>query len=118
MTRAERERALRNGGPHAPRCVCPKCGTRRDAYAEEVEFLRSCGLGDGEILRRLNTTATALSRALYRADRPDLARPFERIARGSRRNGTCRDCGTATNRVSSVRCVPCGYTYRESRRAA
>ena len=57
---------------------------RRHIYVEDVEFLREQGAGDAEILTQLKVTAHALSRGLYRAGRPDLGRPFARIAKAAR----------------------------------
>lgn len=57
---------------------------RRDYYAEDVEFLRQGGCGDVEILRSLNVNAGQLMRALYRAGRADLARPFAAMEKRQR----------------------------------
>jgi hypothetical protein len=46
---------------------------------EEVAFLHMCGVSAYEWAARLGMTNGALSRALYRAGRADLARPVERI---------------------------------------
>lgn len=70
-----------------------RTGKLPDVYVEEVVFLRSCGSSDRAILTALGVSAAALSRALYRADRADLARPFNRIQRQERRSG-CPSCGS------------------------
>ena len=48
---------------------------------EEVEFLRDLGLGTERICERLKMKPAAIGRALYRAERPDLGRPFNALDR-------------------------------------
>lgn len=87
-------------------------------YAEEVEFLVSCGTSHHEILARLGATSTAVAKGLRRAGRPDLARPFDAI-RGHERaaNKTC-ECGAPVLTYRAVRCFDCGHRVRvETRRA-
>jgi hypothetical protein len=91
--------------------------TEHQAYTvEEVEFLRSCGTSHAEIVTRLDTTPGALAKALDRAGRPDLARPFWTIRR-RQMSGTCHDCGATTSHPSYTRCQRCGHVARvETRR--
>lgn len=53
---------------------------------EDVAWLAEQGESAQSICERLNTTAAALSRLLYRHKRPELARPFEAIVRQQRPN--------------------------------
>jgi len=52
--------------------------TKRDMYAEEVEHLLSFGTPIPAILKALGVTPSALSKALYREGRTDLANPIAR----------------------------------------
>lgn len=53
---------------------------RRQDVAGYVEYLRDClGLEPEKWVAEMGTTSFALARRLYRAGRPDLARPVERI---------------------------------------
>jgi hypothetical protein len=87
----------------------------RDYYAEEVEFLLSCGESPRTILDRLGVTAANLERALQRAERHDLARRFGKRAlqpgRGRHKRGQCVDCGTSVWDTSE-RCRPCEVSNR------
>jgi hypothetical protein len=86
----------------------------RDYYAEEVEFLTSCGESPRVILQRLNVTAVALNRALHREGRHDLARLFgsrEFIPRDRAKRGRCMDCQTPVYEANS-RCRPCSDRHR------
>jgi hypothetical protein len=75
------QRWLRHGDP-----MTARPSRRRDLLLEDVAWLFSCGESAEEVCRRLDKAAATISRAAYRAGRPDLARPFERIAvRASRR---------------------------------
>lgn len=87
--------------------------TPRDVVVEEVLFLSAAGVPAPEVLNRLGMTATAVSRALQRSERYDLARPFQTIARSGypRRTRTCADCGTRIC-VESTRCRSCEVTHR------
>jgi hypothetical protein len=79
---------------------------------EEVEFLRSCAVSDAEIVRRMGTTAGALGKALRRAGRADLARPFESLYARTRAVGRRCECGAPIASLSGKRCVPCGHRAR------
>lgn len=84
---------------------------RQEEYVEEVEFLRSCGISDPQILVKLNVTASALYRGLYRAGRPDLARAFgplqkRQYPRRDRRTGVCPECRGQCNYRSRI-CRDC-----------
>jgi hypothetical protein len=65
---------------------------RRADVLDEVQFLREVGESDAAICARLDMTPAAVARALQRAGRPDLARPFEQL-RERPLPGTCRFCG-------------------------
>lgn len=87
----------------------------RDYYAEEVDFLVSCGESAHAILERLGVTGVALNRALYREGRNDLARLFgskEFIPRG---HGSCLDCATRIH-TASKRCRDCEFVRRYGHR--
>lgn len=76
----------------------PKIGP---IYVEEVEFLRSCGISDLEVLTSLHVTASTLARALYREGRADLANPFARIDQKERHRKTCQTCGDTNVQLRS-----------------
>lgn len=59
---------------------------KRDMYVEEVEFMLDGSTSPHQILKALDVTAGNLSRALRRAERPDLARLFERVRWVERRS--------------------------------
>ena len=48
---------------------------------EDVLWLLDCGEGAETICTRLNKRPLAITRAMYRAGRPDLGRTFERLTR-------------------------------------
>lgn len=77
-------------------------------YVEEVVFLRSCGTSDHEILHALHVTPAALSRALYREGRKDLAAPFARI-QWRERSAICPQCGGPRDALARNRT---GLCYR------
>lgn len=79
----------------------------RDTYAEEVEFLRSCGLSPERIAERLGVTPGNLNRALYRAGRNDLARMFNPATKQARRH-PCVHCGAPCDQKVS-RCWDCRW---------
>ena len=85
--------------------------TRHEAV-EEVEFLTSCGESPERIIERLGTTATALAKSLRRADRPDLARPFECIRNKQRAEGRTCACGNPIKTYHHNRCWDCGQRAR------
>lgn len=68
-------------------------GPVAQGYVEDVEFLVSTGETAPAIAARLGRAPATLSRALYRAGRADLARPFERLAQAVRAPGVCAFCG-------------------------
>lgn len=91
--------------PHKARGLCTRCYARearcgtltswpslmagwtikRQEVATYVEYLRdSLGLDPEKWAAEMGTSETALARRLYRAGRPDLARPLERINKQNR----------------------------------
>ena len=86
--------------------------TRRADLVEDVEFLLQHGADLDEVSKRLGRSVGALARGLYRAGRPDLARPFERL-RKYRERGACEDCCAETSRFGR-RCVPCSLRNRRA----
>jgi hypothetical protein len=86
----------------------------RDAYVEEVEFLRSCGCTPAQILDRLHVAPGTLTRALYREGRPELARLFGSAAQTARRR-QCVHCGQPCD-TKTTRCWSCRFP--DSRNAA
>ena len=60
---------------------------RRSAVVERVEDWVACYGPDGAA-RRYPASAASTARLLYRAGRPDLAAPFERVAGAERRART------------------------------
>ena len=100
-----------------PRKYCSTaCATqaslRRDAIAEDVEWLLSAGVGHTEIAARLKLKPGSVARALYRAGRPDLARPFNSLHVRSR-DRQCVDCGGRCSHTST-RCTACGIAARNA----
>jgi hypothetical protein len=81
------------------------------ADIEEVEFLTRFGLGTDDIARRLGKQPGSLARSLYRAGRPELARPFWRQGRAERASMSCADCG-ATIWRGALRCRACAVKHR------
>lgn len=54
---------------------------RRADVVQDAEELLAAGEIAEAAARRMGMTAGAIARSLYRADRPDLARPFQAAAR-------------------------------------
>lgn len=79
----------------------------RDSYAEEVEFLTSCGVTPLQIPTRLGVKPPTLNRALYRAGRPELARLFGPEVTRSRKR-TCQHCGGPCDQKYN-RCFDCRW---------
>jgi hypothetical protein len=92
--------------------------TRTRAYrpkaeiVEEVEHMLSCSESPTAIAERLGLLAGSVARALYRAERPDLAVRFE-AARRATRGKPCVECGQWVRTHQASRCKPCGYKERE-----
>lgn len=76
--------------------------TGGDALAAEVDHLLSFGFRAPYIADRLHRSPVALSRAMYRAGRKDLAHLFDVLVRESRRH-TCVDCGRPIS-FTATRC--------------
>lgn len=94
--------------------------TPRDVVLEEVEHLLGFGDRPRRIAAQLGMQPEAIARALYRADRPDLARAFERI-RGPRRTKRsprpthpCPGCGGQASR-NAAQCRSCTARDRPRR---
>lgn len=60
---------------------------RRADLVCELEVLLGAGVSAENVAHRLGIRPATLSRRMYRARRPDLARPFERVANRERRSG-------------------------------
>lgn len=88
----------------------------RDYYAEEVEHLTSFGLHPEATAARIGVSVQTLARALYREQRPDLARPFERLHNQERARGRVCACGNRIGSHRAFRCHPCGIRARGSNR--
>ena len=89
--------------------------TNREVLAEETEHLLSFGLSHEEVAARLGTNIGALARQLYRAERPDLAAPFERLRKHGERAKVCADCGAKCShyqRGEVTRCRVCAQRAR------
>lgn len=82
----------------------------RVEVVEEVQFLLDCGEKPTGVAAHLGMRPSSVSRALYRAARPDLARLFHRGVKD--RPGRCRDCGCGVSR-SAARCNTCAAYERE-----
>lgn len=80
------------------------------ATIEEVEFLTEAGESLTAIAQRLDLKPSALSRRLYRAERPDLAAPFGNLRTRSGK-GSCGSCGAPVWQ-GNRRCFPCGIRER------
>lgn len=87
-------------------------------YVEEVEFLTSLGVSSNEILTRLGTTTTAITKGLRRAGRPDLARPFDRLRGLERAAGRVCACGAPVKSHRRSQCFACGHKQRVRTRRA
>lgn len=61
--------------------ACSHRTAKRDMYADEVEFLLDGGTSPDRVLASLGLKPANLARALRRANRPDLALPFDRLAK-------------------------------------
>lgn len=57
---------------------------KRNDRAEDVAELFSWGVTPERVTERLGVTAGTLARSLYRAGRPDLAKPFEHLVNRDR----------------------------------
>lgn len=79
---------------------------------EDVEEMIQAGRGTAEILKRLDTSAAALTRYLYRKQRPDLARPFTHELYHSRKD-LC-SCGTKKHHASTL-CLDCSQKRNRGR---
>ena len=77
--------SLKCGAKYRGTRTLSSAATERRYVAEEVVHLLDLGASPAAIVRALNTNPIALSRRLYRAGRPDLAKPFERIRHHSKR---------------------------------
>lgn len=60
--------------------TCARC-----QQVDEVETLLAAGEAATQIANQIGRTVGAMSRFLYRQNRPDLARPFEQEARAAER---------------------------------
>lgn len=58
---------------------------RREAQRDDVLFLLEQGASPAEVADRLNTTASALARTMYRQGLHEVAQLFDREARRARR---------------------------------
>jgi len=72
---------LRNEAHAKPVLTVKEAAHLREQRIAEVERLLKAGGAPADIAERLDTTAGALSVALYRAGRRDLARPFAALKR-------------------------------------
>lgn len=86
--------------------------TPRAVVLEEVEFMLGFGERPNRIADALGLKEGSVSKALYRAGRPDLAVKFERAR--PERNHPCVDCGSHVSNPRAPRCRPCGYVQREA----
>ena len=89
--------------------------TRRADLVEDVEFLIQYGATPDEVATRLGRTVGAIARGLYRSERPDLARPFERLRKERDRAKVCADCGAKCShyqRGEVTRCRVCAQRAR------
>jgi hypothetical protein len=80
---------------------------RRDKLLAEIERLQQIGLPPERWPADLGMTEAALARALYRAGRNELARPFNRTtawARDNRIDGSCKRCGGPKRRINRHYC--------------
>ena len=85
---------------------------------EDVEFLLTGGESPTRIPSRLGLSGTAITRSMYRASRPDLARLFEPLAWRERPRGTCRICDGQTSKPTITTCWPCRYSPENTQRNA
>lgn len=79
----------------------------------EVLRLELLKLPPRRIVEELDTTPAALERALQRAGRHDLARPFGQLKERDLR-GPCLDCGKPRDR-KATRCATCNRRHRWGR---
>lgn len=80
---------------------------RRDGWAEDCDWLASFGVAPSEWPGRLGTTVAGLAKALYRAGRPDLARPLSAAYHRE-----------LARRPSGGHCVVCGLPLTVGQRLA
>ena len=88
-------------------CYQAAVQARRDNLLEDVEFMHDNGASPHEIAARLGKTPETISRAMYRAGRPDLATVFAAPRRRDRKH-PCIDCGEPVSRKAK-RCVKCAH---------
>ena len=77
---------LRNEAHAKPVLTVKEAARLKEERIAEVERLLKEGESPASIVERLDTTANALSVALYRAGRRDLARPFAALTRKTTNN--------------------------------
>ena len=77
---------LRNEAHAKPVLTAKEAAHLREQRIAQVERLLKAGDAPADIVERLDTTANALSVALYRAGRRDLARPFAALKRKTNTN--------------------------------
>jgi len=89
---------------------------QRQERVEDVEFLLDNRTDPDSIPGRLGMTHAALAKAMHRAGRPDLARPFWRAsAHHNDTPGQCRFCGEPTSRAVRTACAGCrNYARNET----